>query len=289
MLSCFPQFATEIVACIFDEINDAGDCFSLALTSRRCWLIGRSRMKAFILEHAMSWAGDRIVCVGNYLDYADIPEGILTTEELEELRALNEASDNNDDDGYGLTSLCDKELREDDFDPHSLVRSFLRGYHDRIPQWGHKKLGSLIHLRYRKPDVLRNISKRQYVRRAALLEMRQTCPKHWEFKHVDLGHLVFSRFCWSTDPYVYMRYRGPICRGVWAGDRFDITSADALDERDENGQQIEWVDVTEEALEEMRHIWSSEFGMRKRWVQNSNCRPLMKLTFVRHLVIYIGH
>ena len=267
MLSCFPQFATEIVACIFDEINSAGDCFSLALTSRRCWLIGRPRMKAFILEHAtsMSWAGDRIVCVGDYLDYTDIPEGVLTTEELEELTALNEALDDRYFGGYGLTYLCNKKLRKDDFDPQSLVRNFLCGYQDRIPQWGHNKLRSLTRLRYRKPDVLRNISKRQYVRRAALLEMRQTCPNHWQFrhfqfKHVDLGHVVFSRFCWSTDSCVSMRYNGPIYRGVWAGDRFDITSADALEERDENGQQIEWVDVTEEVLEEMRHIWSSEFG-----------------------------
>jgi hypothetical protein len=53
-----------------------------------------------------------------------------------------------------------------------------------------------------------------------------------------------------------MRYHdtGPIHLGVRAGDRFDITSLDALKERDENGQQIERVDVTEEVLEEIKCV-----------------------------------
>jgi hypothetical protein len=204
-------------------------------------------MKAFILEHAASWAGDRILCLGEYLEYRDIPEGLLTTEEL-------------DDYGYSLTYLCNKKLREDGFNPHSLVHNFLHDFHQQISQWDLRKLGSSIRLLYKTPDILRKISKHQYVRRAALLEMRQTCPKHWEFKHVDLGHVVFSRICWSSSSYVSILYDGPIHRGVWAGDRSDITSEDALEERDENGQPIEWVDVTDEVLKEMHDIWSSEFG-----------------------------
>jgi hypothetical protein len=41
-------------------------------------------------------------------------------------------------------------------------------------------------------------------------------------------------------------------RGVLAGDRFDITSADALEEKAVNGQRVEWKDVTEETLENLK-------------------------------------
>jgi hypothetical protein len=54
--------------------------------------------------------------------------------------------------------------------------------------------------------------------------------------------------------------REVIHRGVWAGDRFDITSADALDEKDEDGRSVEWTDVTDEVLKEMYEIWLSEYG-----------------------------
>jgi hypothetical protein len=100
-----------------------------------------------------------------------------------------------------------------------------------------------ISIEYQNADILRNISKRQYVRRRALRKM--TCPTHWQWDTVDLGHVVMSRICWSSDSSVAMSYKGDIHRGVWAGDRFDITSADALDEKDENGQEVEWTDVTD--------------------------------------------
>jgi hypothetical protein len=67
---------------------------------------------------------------------------------------------------------------------------------------------------YQAPKILHNILKRQYVRRGALLRM--TCP-------ADLSHVVLSRISWSSDDSVSMSYEGDIHRGVWAGDRFDIT------------------------------------------------------------------
>jgi hypothetical protein len=87
-----------------------------------------------------------------------------------------------------------------------------------------------------------------------------TCPAHWQWDQIDLGHVVLSRICWSSDSSVSMRYDGDIHLGVWAGDRFDITSKDALDEKDENGQLVEWTDVTDEVLEEMYEIWLSKYG-----------------------------
>jgi hypothetical protein len=40
----------------------------------------------------------------------------------------------------------------------------------------------------------------------------------------------------------------------------DITSEDALDEQDENGQSVEWTDVIDEVLKEMFEIWWCQYG-----------------------------
>ena len=241
-------FAAEIVSSIFDGIIDAGDCFSLALTSKRCWVIGQRRMKAIILEHTTVWAGDRIICVDDYTERGDLPEGLLSAEEdetiYEQPRDPNPYLD-------PLDSYCNKILPISGHDPRSLLLKLLADC-DHISLQDRDRLISSIS--YSEPDVLRNISKRQYVRRAALLEMRETCPK-WKFDQVDLGHIVVSRFCWPS----IQSHHGGIDRNVWAGDRFDITSADALEDKDEHGQQIQWVDVTDEAIEEMLSIWSDHF------------------------------
>jgi hypothetical protein len=214
-------------------------------------------MKAIILEHADVWAGDRIICVGGYTERGDLPKGLLSAEEE---KAIDEQP-REPDDCYSdlLESYCNKILTKSGYEPDSLLRKLLADY-DQISSLDRDRLVSSIHVSDPEPDILRNISKRQYVRRAALLEMRKTCPKDWEFDRVDLGHVVVSRFCWSSDPSISMSNHGGIDRGVWAGDRFDITSASALEDRDERGQQIQWVDVTEEALAEMRCMWASEFG-----------------------------
>jgi hypothetical protein len=123
------------------------------------------------------------------------------------------------------------------------------------------KVDALIRVVSPDPEtrVLRNISRRQYVSRSALTKLRESSPKNWHLESVDLGHIVCSRICWSSDGSVAMSYDEDIHRGIWAGDRFDITSADALEETDENGQSVEWKDVSEEVMEEMSRIWSSEY------------------------------
>lgn len=65
---------------------------------------------------------------------------------------------------------------------------------------------------------------------------------------------------WSSDPSISMCYDGGIWRGVWAGDRFDITTPDVLEKEDENEQQVAWKDVSDEVMKEMAAIWKSEYA-----------------------------
>jgi hypothetical protein len=212
-------------------------------------------MKSLILDRAVHWAGDRIICVGCDLDRGDLPQNLLSTQEEEMLdRDFDEYPESNVDDR--LETYCDTDISRSAFEPSDLLRRLV--YPTHLP-WQYQKtmLTTYISIGYRM-DILRNISKRQYVRRRALRKM--ACPRHWHWDTVDLGHIVMSRICWSSDSSVAMSYKGDIHRGVWAGDRFDITSADALDEKDENGQAVEWTDVTDEVLKEMFEIWWCQYG-----------------------------
>jgi hypothetical protein len=168
-------------------------------------------------------------------------------------------SDDNQDYNDRLMTLCNHDIGASRpyYWPDDFLDSFV--YSKHLPLWYHEAtLRRYISIGYRAPKILRNLSKRQYVRRGAL--KRMTCPAHWEWDKIDLGHVVLSRISWSSDSSVAMSYKGDIHRGVWAGDRFGITSMDALDEKDENGQSVEWTDVTDEVLKEMYEIWLSEYG-----------------------------
>jgi hypothetical protein len=69
------------------------------------------------------------------------------------------------------------------------------------------------------PTVLRNLSRQQYVRESALLELK---TKYAEVKNyhgkgilqnVGFGGVLMTRICLSSDPSVSMSYDGPIHRG----------------------------------------------------------------------------
>jgi len=252
--SCLPDFPTEIVSHIFEEIDEIGDCFCLALTSKRCWLVGQPRMKTFILDRVVQWAGDRIICIGDYHGHGDMPPDFLSAEEEEILSEYH-------GDGHFDQSLmfyCDIPVSRSLQKPKDALHGIFLS--TEISFINQRTLFRCISLEHPEPEILRNISKRQYVRRSAVRGMIETCPEHWRWDRVDLGHVVLSRICWSTCAELSMPYKGDLHRGVWAGDRFDITDMSALDEVDENGESVEWADVTDEVLKELSGIWLSEYG-----------------------------
>ncbi|KAG8988825.1 hypothetical protein FRB94_000382 [Tulasnella sp. JGI-2019a] len=87
--------------------------------------------------------------------------------------------------------------------------------------------------------VLCNLSKREYVRQQAV--EAHGCA--------GFGAFLLSRICWSSDSSVSMAYEGDIHRGIWAGDRFEITTIDAL-----RGGETNWKDISDEMGKEMAAI-----------------------------------
>ncbi|KAJ7916003.1 hypothetical protein B0H13DRAFT_2323860 [Mycena leptocephala] len=109
------------------------------------------------------------------------------------------------------------------------------------------------------PTVLRNLSRQQYVRESALLELK---AKYAEVKNyhgkgilqnVGFGEVLMTRICLSSDPSVSMSYDWTHPSG--AGDRFDIVpSSECLED-------TTWLDVSNEVLKDLEEIWRSEYSL----------------------------
>jgi hypothetical protein len=181
-----------------------------------------------------TWAADRIICLGDY--HEDLPAGMLTTSEQEELENTGD-----EEDGMELYSFADDQYQ------------YVDGIDgcNRLEQNGQNL-------------VLRNLSKHEYVREEAIkVNSFDRGGNSYPIGEIGLGQVVLSRICWSTDDSCAMRYEEDIHRGVWAGNRFDITTIDQFKLVD--GEQ-EWKDVSDEVAKEMTEIWVSEYG--EKWLEH---------------------
>ena len=84
-VSIILKLPDEIICLIFEELHDYHDRLLLSMTCQRLWELGRRPTQKLIMDNSHSWAGDRIICVGDYVDVGDHPKGLLTEAEEEEL------------------------------------------------------------------------------------------------------------------------------------------------------------------------------------------------------------
>ncbi|ETW76176.1 hypothetical protein HETIRDRAFT_455718 [Heterobasidion irregulare TC 32-1] len=82
----FTLLPTELVDIIYTYLPGHISVIFFALTSRRHWQIGRPHIRSRVLA-LTTWAGDRIICVGDSCWGNDVPPGLeLTSAEETELR-----------------------------------------------------------------------------------------------------------------------------------------------------------------------------------------------------------
>ncbi|KAJ6514218.1 hypothetical protein C8R47DRAFT_1313579 [Mycena vitilis] len=253
--TAFVNLPAEIIHEIFSYVGDLCDLLCMALACQALWAIGREhihRQIAFLVAR-YSWVGDRILCLGDYLENEDIPEALLPPSEREEF-------------------LLDSDRTLYDY-PFEHVRSIFDqdrlltaqgGIWERFPprSWPAWRTPLVMEL-FEGPKfapaqavdwpVLRNLSRSQYLRESALVDLVKKYPK------VGLGEIILSRICLSSVPStgMYSEDRpGGIHRGVWAGDRFDIVDEGWLEEL---GDDESWTDVSEEVMEEMERICELDY------------------------------
>lgn len=59
---------------IFSEIDELGDVFSLAVTNTRLMILSERRLRE--LMTIPNWLGDRIICIGDGTEDADLPQDL---------------------------------------------------------------------------------------------------------------------------------------------------------------------------------------------------------------------
>lgn len=165
-----------------------------------------------MLESA--WAGDRIICVGDYIE--DWPDGLLSQREVEEMEAKDTTS------LYDMIRLV----------PYDEVDA---AHIPRMTVYEHET-----------PIVLRNLTKRQFVREDVLFHELASGPLA-DDEQIQLGHVVVSLICWSGDHYM--------AEGLWAGNRLDVVSVKTLEEELDAGDP--WQDATRSCAKLLKSIASN--------------------------------
>lgn len=238
---------------IFEEMTELHDALCFGLANSRLLAIGQHHIKKLMLNR-ISWAGKRIICIGDYAQ--DVPEGMLSDKEIEDFKSMmvKEPEDETQDDD--TLNLYDLPYRPARWPVEQFATPLSWGEF-----WGDEADGvdRINHRIIQQPSydsesswVLCNLSKYEFVNYDDIRELGRKAKGD-----IGIGRVVLSRICWSTDPSVGMSYEGGIHRGVWAGDRFESTTIDRM-RAPKAGQ--EWKDVTSEVIKEISTIWESCLG-----------------------------
>ena len=114
------------------------------------------------------------------------------------------------------------------------------------------------------PWILRNLTTQEYVRSEAIAIK----PEDIHGPNIDVlgfGEFIWSRICWSTEASCSYNFEAEICRGPWAGHRFDITTLDRHNQGALKG--TEWKDVSEEIADWVEKLWSEVYGSNWREIK----------------------
>lgn len=188
---------------------------------------------ALYVEHGLpwisagGWAGDRILCVGDYLDDGDYPDHVFTEEELAEFKDVS------------LYQIQDESFK-DAVEPTELEMAYHRRGSSR---------------RRQAPEVLClcNLTTHEFVR-SDVLEAEFADYEETNYPGLpDLSHALVARICWSSCP---SGPKGQVPqKGCWAGHRFEIIHLP------EEGLGEGWKDVSEEVVDELGAIWDHEWEL----------------------------
>lgn len=168
------------------------------------------------------WSGTPLICIGDYLNPDDLPASIQHNN-------LHLTSNQ----GNVISKPLRYDVVQESFDFWSYAEE---GENAATITAMAASVGF-------KNRVLRNLTTCQYI-------LEDKLPSG-----ITIGHIVLMRICWSSDGSTGITGGEYLDRGDWAGHKFDIVDTGLL--KNLNG---EWENVTEDILDEVEDLWSSEFG-----------------------------
>lgn len=262
----------EILDAILKCCDNFYDALALAMTSKMLYMLGFAYIQQQVIQLAAPCVGSRLVCLGGTnLDDHPPPIGI-TQSDLDQGREYWKTKWQE-----GLTKepwhhylhFLDRTSREIDPDfyrrvpnPYIIMRHTWKMFSSCAEDslW-FTSLEKILHVKapFRSEEIiLCNLTKREYVdgtRAMEMVEQEELVPNMGYL----LGAILRSRICWSEWSGFGYDYKGDIHQGVWAADRFEVTSRDRLQEIEPVAGAMsvrgEWKDVTEEAVEQIESLY----------------------------------
>lgn len=155
-----------------------------------------------------------------------------------------------------------------DIEPYHVTRGCWTGYasiYDVLSPKDVSRMKVMLRTSYTTSQgwALCNLSKKEYVRADEIARMtKSTCRGPWIKHTVNLGMVLLLRTTWSSAELVEIKDpKGDMHRGVWAGDRFEITTLNRL-----KGGQKGWKDVSMVVVAEVDALCELNYGT-KDWVK----------------------
>ncbi|UKZ84818.1 uncharacterized protein TrAFT101_000705 [Trichoderma asperellum] len=218
------------------------------------------------------WANHKIVCVGEYVEAHDYPPGLFSDEELQDISQWEHQAYSEDTEEtiwitpstlHDFTRSGVSDIQKEPCMRGEIFR--LREYLS-LRQWCTSAGMINIGLRPRsdreffptnEPWILRNLTQKQLVR-AEAIALKPEFIHGPDINILGFGEVLLSRICWSSSPAFGIEDPTNICRGVWAGHRFDITTL--ARHQEETAGDNDWVDASDEVAQEIATIWQSNLG-----------------------------
>lgn len=278
----FSDFPGEIHRLIFAQIEYLVDVINLGATSQYYWTFARECLDQYAISFIGQWAGENIVCVGDYVKPDDYPPGMFTAEERDEFRQWvgpadidDDSEDDDSDRPFTLYDFGHPSFYDSENSTTPLHNAFFRLIGELRQQYPWETtlpriVQSYLRERSRSNDqylpedqqwILRNLTTKQFVR-AEAIALKPEFIEGPFIRGLGFAEVVLSRICWSSSDSVGMADPTNITRGVWAGHCFDITTRTKHEDETKCGQG--WEDASDEVAAELADIWESNAGSNWR-------------------------
>ncbi|TBU33356.1 hypothetical protein BD311DRAFT_848308 [Dichomitus squalens] len=251
---------------------------AFAVTCRRVFDLARYTVEDARDGCAAPWACCRVVCLGDYASYEDVPKSLYTAQERAEIEGKRDSA------GTDKADMSYGGIHQLKVEPHNLWRGAHAFYDpkrwpDEINEWyarftkaDRKRFDALMAVTYptdRKDWVLCNLSKKEYVRASEIAKLAKRPNDAQPFLPnclPDLGQALLTRIAWSEDDSISMaknEVTAKLHRGAWVGDNICITTLERILSGSEEDE--EWMDISTSVIRDLIYIYRAEFG--KKWLK----------------------
>ncbi|KAK3175118.1 hypothetical protein OEA41_002364 [Lepraria neglecta] len=250
----------ELLLMIFHNL-DFVSCFRLSLVSKRLWNIGWPFVQQDVTNFMGTWAGTRIICLGDYCEPGDLPAGFLTTEEENIVNEGLDEAEMDPDEGFlprpgNLLDVARCRFQEvsSEVEPYRMLLDTALDEAGHLPESERSQarlfaVGKKVTDYYPETEswILRNLTTAEFVQGDRLLAAFHRSGREGgpHLGYPGFGEAIMCRICWSTSDTT-LPCAG-FNRGVWAGHRFEICT----EKYHALHSSCSWKDATSEIIDEL--------------------------------------